>query len=404
MMVAQDIFEVREDLRCLVSPSRDKDSARYSWYMYKHSYSKELVEKILDEFGIKSGIVLDPFCGGGTTLLACKERGIDSVGYDIMPFSVLVTRVKTETFNIKKIKEDFNSFNANDEIGELPDVEILDKAFSKKIKLTIIGIKNWINTLQNPSNREFFLLALLSIIDKSSKAVKSGGFLRIIRKRTKRVQMLKNYKDTVEKMMRDVEVLPLITSADSRVSVGDARALPTGQIFDAVITSPPYPNRHDYTRVYALELLLSSIDTNADLKVLRYETLRSHVEARKKFKSEDYKMPKTLEKLVKKLKRKRLNNPMITKMLSGYFEDMYLALGEMKKNLKPSGRIALVVSNVRYAGIPIPVDQLLAETGEQTGLKTEKIIVARYRGNSAQQMKEYDRTPSRESIIIWQNQ
>ncbi len=51
--------------------------------------------------------------------------------------------------------------------------------------------------------------------------------------------------------------------------------------------------------------------------------------------------------------------------------------------------------------VNIPVDTILAEIGEQVGLSTEAVVLARNRGNSAQQMKEYKRKPSRESIIIW---
>ena len=90
-------------------------------------------------------------------------------------------------------------------------------------------------------------------------------------------------------------------------------------------------------------------------------------------------------------------------MISGYFEDMYLSLCQMQKHLKKGGKLALVVSNVRFGGVNIPVDQLLAQIGEQAGLRTEDILMARYRGNSAQQMGRFQRKPSRESIVVWKN-
>jgi len=90
-------------------------------------------------------------------------------------------------------------------------------------------------------------------------------------------------------------------------------------------------------------------------------------------------------------------------MIEGYFEDMYLSLFQMQKCLKKNGRIALVVSNVRFGGVNVPVDKILAGIGEQIGLSTNAIFTARYRGNSAQQMKQFKRKPSRESIIIWKN-
>ena len=81
---------------------------------------------------------------------------------------------------------------------------------------------------------------------------------------------------------------------------------------------------------------------------------------------------------------------------------MYLALSEISRCLKNKGKAALVVSNVRFAGVTVPVDEILAETGRQVGLKIEEIFVLRYRGNSSQQMRNYKRNPSRESVIVWE--
>jgi hypothetical protein len=78
-------------------------------------------------------------------------------------------------------------------------------------------------------------------------------------------------------------------------------------------------------------------------------------------------------------------------------------LEQIKRSLKKGGRVAVVVSNVRFSGENILVDEILGEIGKQVGLIPEKILVARYRGNSAQQMGEFSRNPSRESIVIWKN-
>lgn len=59
------------------------------------------------------------------------------------------------------------------------------------------------------------------------------------------------------------------------------------------------------------------------------------------------------------------------------------------------------MGNAQYRGVPIAVDELTAEIGEQAGLRCDKLIVARYRGNSAQQMGKYGRNPSRESVVVF---
>jgi hypothetical protein len=91
----------------------------------------------------------------------------------------------------------------------------------------------------------------------------------------------------------------------------------------------------------------------------------------------------------------------VKEMLDGYFLDLYLTLREVRRVCKRRARVAFVVGNAQYRGVPLAVDELTAEVGEQAGLKCEKLLVARYRGNSAQQMGKYGRNPSRESVVVF---
>ena len=89
-------------------------------------------------------------------------------------------------------------------------------------------------------------------------------------------------------------------------------------------------------------------------------------------------------------------------MLHGYFLDMYLCLCEAARVCRQGGKVAFVVGNTQYDGIPILVDEFTAEVGEQAGLVCQEIRVLRWRGNSAQQMGRYGRIASRESIVMFE--
>ena len=55
-----------------------------------------LVRRYLSRLKIgPEDLVLDPFCGTGTTLVEAKKNGIPSLGCDAHPFAALVSRVKT---------------------------------------------------------------------------------------------------------------------------------------------------------------------------------------------------------------------------------------------------------------------------------------------------------------------
>lgn len=394
----------------LISPRRDINRPIYNWHSFKHSYSKELVDTFISEFKLPKGAwVMDPFCGGGTTLLASKQAGINAHGFDILPFSVFLSNVKTNDFNIEKLKQAKQVF---EEIKQwpsptesLPDIVILKKAFKKSTEHQLLQIKERIRQIEDNNTRDLFNLAFLSILESVSNTSKSGGFLRIVDRDINEAQIRGIFLNKVFKMIEDVESFSKTYNGVKtivRAYLGDARKIPTEQIYDAIITSPPYPNRHDYTRIYSLELVFDFIKDNDSLKKIRYETIRSHVEARKKYEANGYRAPSVLKQLISQIQKNGVNNNQVIDMLNGYFEDMYLALSEMSKRLNKNGNVALVVSNVRFSGINIPVDEILSQIGKQAGLNPKGIWLARYRGNSSQQMKTYNRTPSRESIVIWE--
>jgi len=358
-------------------------------------------------FGIQKGqMVFDPFCGGGTTLIKAKLDGYESVGIDISPFSVFLTNALLRKYEPIKLRKEIEkiSHKINHKV-KIPDVEILNKAFSKKSLKYVYSLRNEIESLNIPE-KNFILLSLLSIMNSVSRAKKSGGFLRLTNQRRMSPYTIKSiFMKTMNKFIKQSETFSYSKSY-AKAYIGDARKYPAiakNKKYDTILTSPPYPNRHDYTRIYELELLIGFISDNQSLKSLRYDTLRSHVEARKKYETNGYKPPKLLEEKIGELKKRDLNNPQIISTLYGYFEDMYLSLKEMAGVIKPQKYIGLVVSNVRFAGVTICVDELLSEIGEKVGLKADKIYVLRYRGNSSQQMKRYKREPIRESLVVWKS-
>ncbi|MFN0159036.1 MAG: DNA methyltransferase [Bacteroidota bacterium] len=394
----------------LVNPSRNRQTPIFNWHSFKHSYSRDLVERLIQEFNLKPGSwVLDPFCGGGTTLLTCKQHDINSTGFDILPFSVFLSNVKTREYDevrlMRELKKLISSRKHGSTRGKFPDIPLLKKAFAPHVKKELLLLKSRINDIKEDEVRDFFTLAFLGILESVSNTSKAGGFLRLVERDTKTEDISSLFLARSAEMISDVIKNGFIqkkSSSSVKALIGDARKLPTKRKFDAVITSPPYPNRHDYTRIYSLEMVFDFVFSNDELKQIRYDTLRSHVEARKRYEPKGYSKPKRLTNLISRINRNGTNNPQVIEMIEGYFEDMYLSLSEMKRCMRKKGKIGLVVSNVRFAGISVPVDELLAEIGEQVGLSTKTIWVARHRGNSSQQMKTYKRKTSRESIVIWE--
>ncbi|MGH7962672.1 MAG: site-specific DNA-methyltransferase, partial [Candidatus Binatia bacterium] len=187
--------------------------------------------------------------------------------------------------------------------------------------------------------------------------------------------------------------------------------------YDCLITSPPYCNRYDYTRTYALELALLGVD-EAGLVKLRQEMLSCTVENRTKdllafnpqwqraiAAADNQELLQTaLSYLDSQKQLDLLNNNGIARMVRGYFYEMACVIAECARVLKSGTPLIMVNDNVRYAGASISVDIILCEIAEKLGFTTEQILVLpNGKGNSSQQMGAHGREPLRKCVYIWRN-
>ena len=407
-------IEFNKNYGKLVTFAPNKKTGIYNWFPYKEAFSNILVYKLIELFELNSGdYLLDPFCGIGTTLLAAKEKGINAYGIDILPLCTFVTQVKINVCNYDtgKMREYLDQILDSDLVIDrslvLPDIKIITKAFdSSDGFLEILSFKRLIeNVVEDQLYRNLFTLGLLSIVGELSNTRKDGAFLRLVQhKQHKDTKSL--FRAQIAKYILDVDKLSsglfendlLRSNVDNKVFCMDSRGIELDRCFHAVITSPPYLNRYDYTRTYTLELATEFVNSFQELKTIRYNTIRSHVEA--KFGKSQFVKSAILRECLTTLSNRQLNNPQIPEMISGYFEDMYLVLRTIKRYLYVNGKVAFVVGTVRYSGVNIPVDIILADIGSQLGFKLEKIIITRVKGNSQQQRRQYDDDPTRESIVI----
>jgi hypothetical protein len=78
---------------------------RHGWLRLTPAYSVHFVRELLEGTDPSRGPVLDPFCGTGTTLLACAERGLECTTVDLNPFLVWLARAKTAHYDATAIDE-----------------------------------------------------------------------------------------------------------------------------------------------------------------------------------------------------------------------------------------------------------------------------------------------------------
>lgn len=398
----------RLDLRKAATPQLLKKHPIHRWFYFPHSYSPELVKAILDRWRLPQGsYLIDPFVGAGTTLLVAKKRRYNAIGYDLSPVSLLVSKVKIHDYNVEELclsaDRVITKATAKQNIPKW-NSDKLRKAFSETEQNEFWNLKEHILT-QKTNARDFLLVALLRISQAFSRAIADGGWLRWVEKPDRGKEVCSRFRNQTDGMLEDIAQPIPVDGLILEVNKGDARKLDLPKDkFDGLITSPPYPNRHDYSRIFHIELLmLGSLES--EIVDLRHHTLRSHVEAHKPDYSDiplsasGYSEPEILIQVLDQLPEE--SDGRIAPMLKGYFEDLYYSLKVAYHYLKPGARAAYIVGNVRYEGVSIPVDEILAEFGKKAGFTHYRTWVIRLRGNSAQQMGSFGRVPSRESVVFF---
>jgi len=444
--------------RRLVSFQADRDRPFFSWFKYKEAFSADLVRLLLEEYGPPGGRLLDPFAGVGTTPLVASALGWDAVGIELLPVGCFVATCRRAALHIDPAEfrrclrplENDPWPDTIDQAAPYPHLTITQGAFPPAAEQAIASYRAYCaRRVPDPGLRDLYHLAALSVLEDVSYTRKDGQYLRWDERsrRTKgrrafRKPRVEDFRSAVlaklRRMLDDLESTPFpenelfpqrkTSSRPGALDLIQGSCLDLLPQFPArsvglVLTSPPYCNRYDYTRTYALELAyLGCSDT--DVKQLRQAMLSCTVENRAKRdalngfysrlgRAADYRralraadahsaLRESLAFLRAEASAGRLNNPHIPRMVENYFVEITVVLMELARLLTPGGRAIMVNDNVRYAGREIAVDLILSDIASTLGFEVETIsALPRGKGNSSQQMGRHGRAELRKSICIW---
>ena len=80
----------------------------HGFHQYPARMHPEIATRLIEKYATNSKtVVLDPFMGSGGVLVEAMLHGNNSIGIDLNPFAVLLSKVKTTPIDPKKLEKSF---------------------------------------------------------------------------------------------------------------------------------------------------------------------------------------------------------------------------------------------------------------------------------------------------------
>lgn len=410
------------------------DRPVHDWYRFVLSFPPHLVRQYLQRFDITSNsLVLDPFCGTGTTLIECKKLGIPAVGIEAIPMPYFASSVKIDWAAdpdgllrhanriAERARTSLSKDGLQDELvpgNQRANIQLRTLSpESFKLLLTnsispiplhkTLVLLEAINSQQDSVYRQYELLALAKALVNSIGNLAFGPEVGVGPAK-KDVLVIGSWLNIVREMGKDLEIVKQLSGSDVEVCRGDSRTpeqlLPRSKV-DAVLTSPPYPNEKDYTRTTRLEsVILGFIRSRKDLRELKQHLIRSNTRNVYKQDKDDLWVAQhpEIQKIAASIERRRIElgktsgfERLYHRVTKLYFGGMAQHLSGLRNILKPGARLGYVVGDqASYLRIMIRTGQLLASIAESLGYEVESIDLFRTRLATA------TREQLREEVVV----
>jgi hypothetical protein len=255
-------------------PEQQRTKHVHRLHPYLGKFIPQLVEIFLRKY--TPSLVVDPFCGSGTTLVETQAFGVASFGCDISEFNCLLSKVKTDHYDLDLVEDEINdalSRSRREGQGRLLETEglyvtssYLTERFAPRaleellnFRATIEGYhyKDVLKVILSRAARPARLTTHFDLDfpkQPQTEPYSCYKHSRICRPTTSAKQFIKRYSlDTVKRIR---EFATIQSGAKVQVLCGDPRNVEFPEC-DLVLTSPPYIGLIDYHEQhrYAYELL-----------------------------------------------------------------------------------------------------------------------------------------------------
>jgi 16S rRNA G966 N2-methylase RsmD len=373
----------------------NRDEATHLIHRYPAKMFHRIPRTILDAIEpVCTSVILDPFCGSGTVLLEGLLRGHVTIGLDINPLAQLISRVKTTLYNVDRLTAYHDSVmrKAQADRTAASQDACLDFWFHPVVKSTLYHLRRAIDAVPRGKYRDFFLIALTSIVRKVSLADPSiPPPVKLRKERAERANeryrkslefaltatratVFEQFAQAVRQNIRRASTLHSYEQLGSAVVLhGNRHAAATGleaESVDIILTSPPYCGAQKYVRSLKLEMRWLGLG-EARIADIDRNTLGTERVSRAR-PAQPY-SDRTLELTI--LKEIQERNPVRALMAANYVKYITDFSRECRRVIRPGGNIFVTFGTSRIAGIEVDMSAIFVQAAEDAGLSMQASLV-----------------------------
>lgn len=385
--------------------------ATHGLHEYRGKFFPQLVRAFINMARVPSdGVIVDPMCGSGTTLVEAALSGRSAYGLDMNPMSVFVSHVKCEALGIEP-KLLIGAFKSLTEYLTKPPSKLgkssyfatrtetdrcyLERWFAISVLEELDHVQKAIQLLRSNKLRNFYSICLSNILRGVSW--QKDDDLRVRREVTAlpRGEVIARFIDEARHSTKSLVAFVsqrgrknlgphMVYEADARSAVGRLSAL-RGEV-DAIITSPPYATALPYLDTDRLSLIYLGLlprDEHRSRDTLmignREVTERTRLGYWDVYTENRKLLPEDTRALIERINElngkgdvgfRRRN---LSALLAKYFFDMRAVLFEQFDLLRPNGVMFMVVGNNRTTAggreIEIKTTHHLAQIAKSAGFR-----------------------------------
>jgi hypothetical protein len=386
----------------------NKNLPVHRWVPWIAGYSASFVDDVISAYlGHRktSALVIDPFCGVGTTLLQAVLRGHNAIGFEINPYPALVARAKLSALTIDLDKLDSTLLSMRKasrkwQNGALPagvhapPLKSRLPFFSPKVERQVLHALQFINRIESESIGNLFRAAFGAVMvsfSNYSYEPSLGSRLAAGKPLIDNADVAQILLGKLYQMRTDIAWVQEETKGKSlgggevvhsNFFQGNTRIDPDS--VDLMVTSPPYMNNYHYVRNTRPQLYwLNFVSSPAEQKYLEtqnfgpyWQNVREAAPIALKFELRD------LEKILKKLRETRVDKgayggPGWANYVASYFNDCFRFMAALNRLLAPGGVGVVVIGNSIIQGLDIRTERILGQIGAMQGLALEGIYCIR---------------------------